>query len=203
MPGCLCGVVGMFPTLHVNSPGLALTAYSCQVVTFALPQGKFLMPEDFCAKWFLITWPRTFPFCNSMAPCSYPPGKLGMFQALFRICYHCAAPHCLLCAHSIIDLMLIPLCIKAISVVCALSWCVPPLVCTHIRTHTHTHTHTHPPLSSGYSLTGYLGLGLSHWICMIRCPPTSCRWGYRSRPCVCKQVCASRRMQCERCCTCS
>ena len=92
LPGCLCGVVGMFPTLHVNSPGLALTAYSCQVVTFALPQGNFLMPEDFCAKWFLITWPRTFPFCNSMAPCSYPPGKLGMFQALFRIRYHCAAP---------------------------------------------------------------------------------------------------------------
>ena len=53
---------------------------------------QFLMPEDFCAKWFLITWPRTFPFCNSMAPCSYPSGKLGMFQALFRICYHCAAP---------------------------------------------------------------------------------------------------------------
>ena len=78
------------------------------------------------------------------------------------------------------------------------------LVCTAIGLYTHTraHTHTHPPLSSGYSLTGYLGLGLSHWICMIRCPPTSCRWGYRSRPCVCKQVCASRRMQCERCCTC-
>ena len=141
MPGCLCGVVGMFPTLHVNSPSLALTAYSCQVVTFALPQGNFLMPEDFCAKWFLITWPRTFPFCNSMAPCSYPPGKLGMFQALFRIRYHCAAPpRDLLCAHSIIDLMLIPFCIKASSVVCALSWCVPPMVCTHIRAHTHTHT---------------------------------------------------------------
>ena len=91
------GVVGMFPTLHVNSPGLALTAYSCQVVTFALPQGNFLMPEDFCAKWFLITWPRTFPFCNSMAPCSYPPGKLGMFQALFRIRYHCAAPPVIFC----------------------------------------------------------------------------------------------------------